>query len=221
MLPLACAQEPQGFDGAVRQKGLSAIDELVGRKPRVPHPGRRLKIVATREVDIPASAFPAYWRDALRDLLREYHRRCAFLGLYIPHATGNPTVDHMLPKSRVWNQVYEWRNYRLCAASINASKRDLVGLIDPFECKTGWFRLELVAFQVVRGPRAPRVRSKEIEATLKLLNGEDACKAREQYVADYEAGPGSGGIDLPHLERRAPFIAIELRRQGRLLRGDR
>jgi len=92
--------------------------------------------------------------------------------------------------------------------------------VDPFACKAGWFQLEFVAFQVIRGPSAPKIRLKQITATLELLNTDEACKARGEYVTNYELGPGNGGIDLPYLERRAPFIALELRRQGRLLRGD-
>lgn len=54
-------------------------------------------------------------------MLEAYERRCAYLALYLEHATGNPTVDHVLPKSRVWDQIYEWSNYRLCAALINTT----------------------------------------------------------------------------------------------------
>lgn len=216
MLPLQCAPEPHSFDAKVRKKGLSAIDEFVGRKPRVNHSGPRRKKLAKRESEIPADAFPPYWRDALDDLLTAYHRRCAFLGLYLEHATGNSSVDHMLPKSRAWKHVYEWCNYRLCAASVNAAKRDGVGIVDPFECKEGWFLLELVAFQVTRGPKAPAGRSTEFDSTLVLLNSDEACRAREEYVKDYQ----DGSIDLRYLERRAPFVARELRRQRRLRRGD-
>lgn len=217
MLPLKCAPEPPSFDAKVRQKGLSAIDELVGRTPRVPHRGPRRQQVAEREGLIQPDDFPPYWRDALDELLIAYDRRCAFLGLYIEWATGTPSVDHMIPKSRAWKQVYEWSNYRLCALRINATKRDLVGIVDPFDCKSGWFQLELVAFQVTRGPRAPRRQAKAIDATLELLNNDECCKAREEYVTEYE----QGAIALPYLEKRAPFIAYELRRQGRLLRDDR
>jgi len=51
---------------------------------------------------------------------------------------------------------------------------------------------------------------------LPLLNQTDCCQQREEYVTEYR----KAGIDLAYLERRAPFIASELRRQGQLLRGD-
>lgn len=153
-------------------------------------------------------------------MLVSYERRCAYLALYIEHATGSPTVDHVVPKSRAWDVVYEWSNYRLCAALVNAAKRDLAALIDPFKVRPGWFALEFVGFQVVRGPMAPATRTRQIDTTLPLLNLPECLKAREAYVVNYELGPGRGGIDLRYLERRAPFIAAELRRQGRVLRGD-
>lgn len=216
MIPITLAREPRSFNRKVRLKGLSAIDEMVGHPPRQPHRGRRRKRIATCEDDIPAVEFPPLWREALPDLLSRYHRLCAFLALYLEHATGNASVDHMIPKARRWDQVYEWGNYRLCATSINARKSDMTGLVDPFECQSGWFALEFVGFQVTRGPNAPLNRAAEIDATLALVNSDECRKAREEYVTSYD----QGHIQLPYLERRAPFIAQELRRHGRLRTGD-
>jgi hypothetical protein len=190
---------------------------LVGRKPRVSHPGRRHKKIADREEDIPSAAFPPFWRAALDDMLERYERRCAYLALYIEYATGSPTVDHMLAQSLAWDQVYEWPNYRLCAALINSNKGTLTSLVDPFEVGDGWFALELVGFQVIRGPNAPADKLTQIDATLPLLNMNDCLKAREEYVTKYEEGL----IHLTYMEHRAPFVASELRRQGRLRQEDR
>lgn len=212
MIPVSCAPEPRSFDATVRQPGLSAIDELVGRSPRLKRRGPKRKKIASRESDIPAAAFPPFWRLALDEMLDAYERRCAFLALYLEHATGSASVDHMLPKSRVWQKVYEWDNYRLCAALINSRKNDLVGVVDPFACGDGWFALELVGFQVIRGEKAPASRAKEIDATLPLLNVEECCKQRGTYVTEYEAGH----VDLDYVTRRAPFVASELRRQQRV-----
>lgn len=216
MISVAPAREPPHFDEQVRQKGLSAIDELVGRPPRIRRRGPRRKKVADHEADIPAEDFPPFWREAIPDMLQAYERRCSYLALYIEHATGNPTVDHMLPKSREWDQVYEWSNYRLCAALINANKSTLISLVDPFEVADGWFALEFVGFQVIRGPNAPPSKLQQIEDTLPLLNMPECLKAREEYVTCYE----QGAIEFAYLERRAPFVAAELRRQGQLREGD-
>ncbi|MBL9007621.1 MAG: hypothetical protein JNJ46_25415 [Myxococcales bacterium] len=217
MLPVKCAPEPAGFDEGIRQKGIAAIDELVGRKPRISRSGPRRQAIATRECDIPADEFPPFWREALPDMLNAYDRRCAFLALYIEHATGNPSVDHMLPKSRQWDHVYEWSNYRLCAALVNGRKKDLTGIVDPFSCKSGWFALELVGYQVIVGPKLPASQSSQAEATLRLLNAAECCKAREEYAGCYVGR----SISLSYLERRAPFVAAELRRQGKLHPEDR
>jgi hypothetical protein len=216
MMPVTLAREPAHFDAAVRQKGLSAIDEMVGREPRQTHTGPRREKIADLENDIPSAKFPSYWRDALPDLLSSYERRCAFLALFLERATGNPSVDHMLPKSKQWYKVYEWDNYRLCAASFNALKNDIDGLVDPFDCQMEWFALEFVGFQVTRGPEAPTAQLTAVDATLELLNNEEFRKSREEYVVDYE----KGDIKFGYLKRRAPFIAYELHRQGRLLPGD-
>ena len=76
MIPVALAPEPADFDAKVRQPGLSAIDELVGRRPRRPRPGPRRSQVATSESKIPAEAFPPYWREALDDMVE---RRAPFI----------------------------------------------------------------------------------------------------------------------------------------------
>jgi hypothetical protein len=212
MIPVALAQEPPHFNTTVRQKGLSAIDELIGRKPRLKRPGPRRKKIADHEADIPPEAFPPFWRDVLEDMLQAYERRCAYLALYFEHATGSPTVDHAIPKSRQWDKVYEWSNYRLCAALINAKKNDLTSLIDPFEVANGWFALDYVGFQVIRGPNAPANKLTQIDATLPLLNMRDCIKVREEYVRSYE----QGDISLDYLKRRAPFVAAELQRLGLL-----
>jgi hypothetical protein len=220
MIPVVQAQEPPGFDAKVRQPGLSAIDEMVGRAPRVKRPGPKRKQLVNQEQDIPAEAFPPYWRDALPDMLQAYERRCAYLAMYIHHATGTPTVDHVLPKSYAWNQVYEWANYRLCAAIINSKKGALLTLVDPFAIGPCWFALNLNTFHVERGNAAPEAERPRVEATLPVLNHRLCVQEREEYVRCYRLGPGSGGFDLAHLECRAPFIASELRRQAQLVRGD-
>lgn len=219
MIPVALAKEPADFDERVRQPGLAAIDELVGRAPRGRRRGPRRAKVADTESKIPADKFPPIWREALDDMMDAYEQRCAYLAMFIEW-TGNPTIDHVIPKSLAWNRVYEWSNYRLCAGVVNSKKGNLLGLVDPTRVRIGWFELDLANFRVMRGTSTPKAYHKKIDATLPLLNIRDCCRQRESYVEDYLRGPGTGGIDLPYLEYRAPFIASELRRQGQLVRGD-
>ncbi|HSD85959.1 MAG TPA: hypothetical protein VLB44_00535, partial [Kofleriaceae bacterium] len=107
-----------------------------------------------------------------------------------------------------------------CAGVVNSKKGDLRDLIDPINVQVGWFELDVVSYRIERGTASPPTQHTKIDATLPLLNLRDCCKQRERYIEDYRLGPGNRGIDLPYLERRAPFIASELRRQGQLVRGD-
>ena len=219
MIPVALAREPENFDKNIRQPGLSAIDELVGRAPRIKRRGPRRSKIADLEAKIPADKYPPLWRKALDDMMNAYKQRCAYLAMFIEE-TGNPTVDHVLPKSLAWDRVYEWSNYRLCTGIVNSKKGELLGLVDPIEAKAGWFELDLASCRVVRGASAPKAQHPKIDATLPLLNIRDCCVQRRRYVDEYRRGPGSTGIDLAYLEYRAPFVAQELRRQGQLVRGD-
>jgi hypothetical protein len=218
MIPVASAPEPPDFDQRVRQPGLRAIAELVGEEFLPPRRGPKREAIAARREDIPSAKFPTYWRDVLPEMLTSYNRLCAYLALYIEHATGNPSVDHVIPKSRSWQQIYEWSNYRLAAARINAKKSDLTLVLDPFTITDGLFALEFVAFQVKPGPAASGMETQVIDTVDMLgLNDQECCNAREAYFDCYNAGK----ISLDHLEERAPFVAREMRRQQRLRPGDR
>ena len=219
MIPVALAEEPMDFDAKVRQPGLSAIDELVGRDPRIKRPGPRRRKIAETEAEVSADAFPPFWREALDDMMGAYEQRCAYLAMFIED-TGNPTVDHVIPKSLAWDRVYEWSNYRLCTGIVNSKKGNLLELVDPIAARVGWFELDLASYRIVRGTKAQKTHHRKIDATLPLLNLRDCYRQRQRYVEDYRLGPGNKGIDLAYLEHRAPFIAAELRRQGQLVRGD-
>lgn len=223
MIPVALAKEPSDFDATVRQKGLRALAELVGEKFEHANGSKRrgkafTKIANTR-AQIPSEKMPAYWVAALPDMLASYHRLCAYLALYLEHATGNPSVDHMQPKSRAWDKAYEWNNYRLASSFINAKKGNLELALDPFTISSGTFALEFVAFQVKPGPAAKGALAAQAQASIEMLglNRKPCCDAREEYVDNYL----KGDITLCYLERRAPFVAQELRRQELLLATDK
>ena len=73
---------------------------------------------------------------------------------------------------------------------------------------SNWLTSE--AFDLKENAQRSRRRSKCL-----ALTGEHVAKLAE-YVQNYEGKK----IKLEYLERRAPFIARELRRQGRLNNGD-
>lgn len=214
MIPVIAAEEPARFNELVREPGLDAIAELVGEKPRKKRPGRKRAKIADERSKIPGKSFPPFWRQALPDMLESYGRLCAYLALYIEHGTGSPSVDHVVPKSKDWDRVYEWENYRLACSLVNSKKSDLNLALDPFFIAEGTFALELVGFQVIVGPSADRSLAQKIGETIDVLglNIRDCCEARREYVEAYIARD----IPATYLLRRAPFVASELRRQGRL-----
>lgn len=217
MIRVELAPEPDVVDRTVRQPGLRAIAELVG-EPSSPRPGPRRVPIAQRREDIPPSAFPAFWTEAIDDLLTSYRRLCAYTSLYIYPATGAPTVDHLWPKSQRWDQVYEWSNYRLACSLVNAYKGAAFEVLDPFEIDDDWFGLELVGYQVIsRDGLDPEVRRRVEETIDRLgLNSDRCCRERAEYGEGYL----SGDLTLTYLDSHAPFIARELRRQGKLRPGD-
>lgn len=222
MIPVALAAEPASFKAHVRERGADAIQRLLGKPVKAK--GRKPKTTYARPQDIPGDAFPSYWTDvrkhdgksALDDMMDAYGQFCAYLGMRLERATGSPTVDHFVPKDRCWKLVYEWSNYRLAASCVNGAKgtRDVV---DPFKVKPGWIELDLATFLVRRGTAAPAREHARIDATLPILNLRQCVAQRGEYILAYQAGH----IDLRNVERYAPFVARELRRQGALVGGDR
>jgi len=218
MIRVELAEEPPNFDRDMRHPGLRAIREMAGEPATSKRAGRpRKKVVASREA-IRAEDFPPFWRNALEDMLAAYKRLCAYTCLYIERVTGGASVDHMIPKSMRWDQVYEWSNYRLACALMNSRKSKAADAIDPIEVQDGWFALEFDECQVIPGPGLDAATAARINATIERLglNVDDCLKARQEYAQGY----AEGEIGLAYLQRRAPFIARELRRQGRLRAGD-
>jgi 5-methylcytosine-specific restriction endonuclease McrA len=202
----------------VRQPGLSAIAELVGEPPTIKRRGRRRSKVADRREDISSENFPPLWREALDDMLLAYNRICAYMAIYIEKVTGAPSVDHMIPRSVEWSLVYEWDNYRLACSLMNSRKNDAIAVLDPFRVKPGWFELELFRFHLISAETLPPQIGRRVDRTITRLrlNDRQCREAREAYAVDY----WNGEIPFTRLIRRAPFIAMELRRQGRLVPGD-
>jgi hypothetical protein len=218
MIHVDPAPEPPDFDRKIRQPGLSAIAEMVGEPPLVRRRGPRRGKCADRREDIPTECFPPFWRYGLDDMMRDYNQICSYMAIFIEKVTGAATVDHMIPRSVEWSQVYEWSNYRLACSLMNSRKSDAIFVLDPFQVKTGWFELEFVGFQVEPAATLSSLIRRRVEKTIARLrlNDRECRELRRWYVFEYEAKE----ISLAHLTRRAPFIAVELRRQGRLPEGD-
>jgi hypothetical protein len=109
-----------------------------------------------------------------------------------------------------------WDNYRLAAARLNARKNAFGDVLDPFEVQDGWFELELVGFQVLPTHGLTAAIRQEIQNTIDRLKLDDLRSAREEDAVSY----WEEQVSFARLMKESPFVAMELRRQGRLLAGD-
>lgn len=212
MIRVVPVPEPATFDKTVRQPGLRAIAERVGEKPPR-NRGRRFSKVADSRNEIPSECFPSYWTHALDDLMIAYGRICAYSCFRIHPVTGSRSVDHMAPKSRAWDQVYEWSNYRLASSLLNARKQDFSDVLDPFLIGDDWFELELVGFQVKPAQQLDaEIRARALATIDRLgLNDFEFRSSRERDAQCYW-----DGIPFRILAEESPFVARELKRQGQV-----
>lgn len=233
MIHVAPAEEPATFDATVRRRGLLAIAEMTGKPP--PHrrtagrsfkqrtrtvvqaDGTTVEINITQEVDLPSSEFPVYWTEALDDLMEAYGHVCAYSCFRIHPVTGSRSVDHMAPKSRAWDRVYEWTNYRLACSLLNARKREFDDVLDPFEVRNGWFVIDLVGFQVLPSRSLGASTRAQVQDTIDRLGLDDFRSSRERDAENYWAGK----VSFEVLMEESPFVAMELRRQNRLREDER
>lgn len=208
MIRVVPAPEPADFDRKVRQPGLRAIAEMTGSPGLPKRRGRPREIVATSPDEIPADKFPALWTAALPELLEGYGRVCAYMSFYIERVTGAASVDHMLPKSIDWREIYEWRNYRLACSLMNSRKNAYQDVLDPFAIEADFFRIELVGYQVIPAPGLPADIHEKLQTTIDRLklNDYECLKLREEYAEDYYRGD----ISLGRLQQRAPFLASQI-----------
>ena len=144
--------------------------------------------------------------------MKVYHQICAYSCFRIHEVTGAVSVDHFAPKSRAWDRVYEWNNYRLACSRLNARKRDFSDILDPFEVEDGWFQLELVGFQIIPNPDLNRALRQRVQQTIDRLGLNDFRNRRTADAEDY----WNRDVSLRILRRESPFVAKELERQGRL-----
>lgn len=216
MIRIVPAEEPDTFAASVRTPGLCAIAEMVGETP-VRSSGKRHTKIAEKRENIPFDKFPSYWTRALDDLMKAYSRICAYSCFKIHTVTGGRSVDHMVPKSKAWDKVYEWSNYRLACTRLNARKSNYEDVLDPFDIQDGWFHLELVGFQVVPNPDLEDPIRLSVEQTIERLGLNEFCRERAERAEDYWARD----VTLKILTAESPFVARELRRQGRLLLKDK
>lgn len=220
MIPVRLQPKPEGFEDKVRQPGLRCIRELLGDPDLEPRPGRPRKKIADRLEDIPSDALAPYWRGwCLDELYKAYDGICAYSCLEIEKVTGGRTVDHFIPLNGGAKYAYEWSNYRLACSKINARKRDLQDVVDPFEVEDDWFELDLTDFSLrarTDSSLSDEVRGR-IKTTIDRLLSDSSI--RDRHEEDFNAY--MAGLPFWFLERRNPLLARELKRKGRLRPEDR
>ena len=234
MMPVKLADEPADFHGHVRIPGFRSIYEKCGMP--VPDEYRRtagspckqvsrkqtdaqgvlMSVLVTKPEDIPAHEFEdSHWQKAIPWLMTSYRRICAYSCFRI-HSSETPSVDHLVPKSRAWDKVYEWSNFRLAKTLFNARKSNFEAAIDPFDVKPHWFALEFTFGQVIPGPAAEGdpVLTERITRTINELLGLNEPTLPEERMRDYEDYQ-SGEIGWKRLQIESPFVAAEIERQGK------
>jgi hypothetical protein len=193
MIPVARQSEPGNFDELVRTPGKAFLEKvpLPSDKQFKPH---------------------AYWTRVLKQIRKDYAGICAYSALWIPPATGFGSIDHFIPKSRDPWLAYEWDNYRYAALRFN-NKKGTKEILDPFTLKPDWFVMDFPSLAIMPNPALSPIHQAALNETIEILRLDtdeeyiDACKA---WIMEY----CSRDISFNNLERKAPFIAYELKRQN-------
>jgi len=190
--------EPADFEEAVRKKGAAFLK-------RCPAPTSK------------QFRGHAYWTAILKQLHTAYRGVCAYSCHWIPLDTGFKTVEHFNAKTQRPELAYEWSNYRLVCGALNGRKGAFADVLDPFAVQNGWFVIDFPSLLLRPAPGLAAARRLRIERTIARLrlNNETCVQARTKWVQDYAAGH----FDDDFLQRHAPFISMELARQG-LIRQD-
>lgn len=191
LIPVTPQPEPRAFNAMIRKPGQKFLR-------KVPHPNQK------------QFHSHQYWKESLPELRRAYSEVCAYCACWIPFDQGS--VDHFIPRSVDPGLAYEWSNFRLAQERINSNKGDSTDVLDPFHIQVGWFVLDCASFFVK--PNAglnPQV-ERAVNTTIQVLqlNADTFVRLRYNVLREYS----HGNWTLDFLERRYPFVASELKRQG-------
>jgi uncharacterized protein (TIGR02646 family) len=199
VIPVAPQPEPVDFARAVRAPGMKWIRKS-GLNPQNPVPT--------------GTAIPPHWTKCLPALRSAYGSICAYAGVFVPLVVGAPSVEHFLAKSKRLDQAYEWANYRFVCAKMNSRKRNFDDVLDPFTLETEMFVLNAVNGAIMANPSLSASKQRRVGKTIRRLDLDDVeCREmRLSYVNDYI----NHDISQRQLERHAPFVYLEMKRQNLL-----
>ena len=152
-----------------------------------------------------------YWQGCIAELYDAYEGICAYCVEWIPETTGDPTVDHFIPKSIRPELAYEWTNFRLACLRFNRWKQNFQDVLDPFSIGSEWFLVQFPSLQLRPNPTLSLHQKAQINATIARLrlNGPICIKSRNRWIKYY----CQSKFDFDYLKRHAPLIARELERQ--------
>jgi hypothetical protein len=181
--------EPNDFDVKVRLNGQSFL--ATTPRPR----GKQWK---NKE----------FWREAISDMTAAYQSICAYSSLWIK--PDQPTIDHYISRDENPALAYEWENFRLARWRINTRKRNHKDVLDPFNVGENWFELDFTTFGIKPNSEIEDVNIKKaVQDTIDRLELDniDYREARESWFNAFRN-------NIAELEKKAPFIAYEMKRQG-------
>ncbi len=157
-----------------------------------------------------------YWQRALPDMRQAYKRICAYCCHWIPHSTGNHSIDHFIPKSQQPSLAYDWANFRYVSSRFNSRKGTKI-ILDPFNLLNESFAIDFKSFLIHPNSNLSPTGQANVCETIKYLqlnSDDDLVLERQTYFLEYQAGE----ISFEHLEKKAPFIAYEILRQEKKTR---
>jgi hypothetical protein len=187
MIRVGEVAEPKNFDKEARQAGNDWLNRNPGKEPK------------------------DYWSPFRRDLARGFNDLCGYSAMW----TGNPTVDHFIPKSSKEGRtlVYEWSNYRYADDDMNRAKSILpAGILDPFIVGDDWFEILLPNLEMIMTDHVPEGYRGDARSTLRELGlgyGADILEKRRSWYKQFNEGIAT----LSHLARHAPLIARAVRKR--------
>lgn len=191
MIPVKLQPEPPHFFKKVQEPGQKFL-------AKTPNPTKHWK-------------HHEYWREILDDLDTAYKGICSYSCHWISKDTGFRTVEHFKDKNAHPQDAYQWSNYRFVCGTLNGRKGTSENVLDPFLIEEGWFTLDFPSLLVQPGNHISPSNKRLVEDTIRILglNDEGTClHARINWLRDYIQVP----FPFPYLEKRAPFLAGELKR---------
>jgi hypothetical protein len=195
MMPVMLFPEPTDFDNTVRQRGLRFLHTI-------PNP------------DTQTWSKHAYWQATLPKMRVLYNSICNYCSTWIPHSTGQHSIDHFLDKTGNPKLAYEWNNYRYVSSRFN-SRKGRQTIVDPANLLPEAFVLNFTNFfvevnpNVIAEPGISELAGETIKI-LKLNEDDDLVYERMTYFINY----CNGDISFRYLQEKSPFIAHEINRQG-------